>query len=103
MDGPVLLIFDVPALPPGGPEGAAAPRDLAEGFAREPGLRWKIWTASAAEGRAGGVYLFESRAAAKAYHRMHAERLGRRGITGIEAAYREIGTEPSAITRAPVG
>jgi hypothetical protein len=34
---------------------------------------------------------------------MHAERLGRRGITGIEAAYREIGTELSAITRAPVG
>jgi hypothetical protein len=34
---------------------------------------------------------------------MHAERPARMGGPGIEAAYREIGTGPSAITRAPIG
>lgn len=101
-DSPILLIFDFPARPPGGPEQEAALRALAESIAQEPGLLWKIWTESAAEGRAGGVYLFESRAAAEAYHRMHAERLGRAGITGIEATYREINLSLSRIDRAPI-
>jgi hypothetical protein len=100
--GPVLLTFDFPAPPSRGPEQAAALRALAEGIAREPGLVWKIWTESAAEGRAGGVYLFADRASAEAYHRMHAERLGRMGVTGIEATYREVTAELSAITCAPV-
>jgi Putative mono-oxygenase ydhR len=100
--GPVLLILDFPARPPGGPEQDAALRALAESIAQEPGLVWKIWTESAAEGRAGGVYLFESRVAAEAYHRMHAERLGRVGITGIEATYREINQPLSRIDRAPI-
>ena len=101
-EGPVLLILDFPARPPGGPEQAAALRALAGSIAQEPGLVWKIWTESAAEGRAGGVYLFESRAAAEAYHRMHAARLGRVGVTGIEATYREINQPQSRITRAPL-
>ncbi|TDH62255.1 hypothetical protein E2C06_12790 [Dankookia rubra] len=97
-----MLILDFPARPPGGPAQAAALRALAESIAQEPGLAWKIWTESAAEGRAGGVYLFESRAAAEACHRMHAERLGRAGVTGIEATYREINAPRSRITRAPL-
>ncbi|MCB4824631.1 monooxygenase [Roseicella aerolata] len=99
---PILLIFDFPARPPGGPEQEAALRALAGSIAEEPGLLWKIWTESRAEGRAGGVYLFENRAAAEAYHRMHAERLGRLGITGIEATYREINAPLSRIDRAPI-
>jgi hypothetical protein len=99
---PILLIFDFPARPLGGPEQEAALRALAESIAEEPGLLWKIWTESKAEGRAGGVYLFETRAAAEAYHRMHAERLGRFGITGIEATYREINAPLSRIDRAPI-
>jgi hypothetical protein len=98
----ILLIFDFPARPPGGPEQAAALRALAESIAQEPGLVWKIWTESVAEGRAGGVYLFESRAAAEAYHAMHAERLGRAGVTGIEATYRTVNLPQSRITRAPL-
>jgi hypothetical protein len=101
-DGPILLIFDFPARPPGGPEQAAALRALAEDIAQEPGLLWKIWTGSAAERRAGGVYLFRSRAEAEAYHRKHAARLGAMGITGIEAAYREIMGPLTEITRGPV-
>jgi hypothetical protein len=99
---PILLSFDFPARPPGGPEQAAALRALAESIAGEPGLLWKIWTESAAEQRAGGVYLFADRASAEAYHAKHAERLGRQGITGIEATYREIVAPLSRITRAPI-
>ena len=87
-DTPTLVIFDFPARPPGGPEQAAAIRALAEDIAAEPDLLWKIWTESAEEKRAGGVYLFRSRAAAEAYHAKHAARLGRAGITGIEVTYR---------------
>lgn len=99
---PTLLILDFPARPPGGPEQEAALRDLAASIAQEPGLIWKIWTASAAEKRAGGAYLFADRASAEAYHRMHAERLGRVGVTGIEATYREVVEPLSRITRAPI-
>lgn len=100
--GPILLVFDFPARPPGGPEQAAALRTLAESIAEEPGLLWKIWTESAAEKRAGGAYLFADRASAEAYHRKHAERLGRMGITGIEATYREVAEPLSRLTRAPI-
>lgn len=101
-DGLILLIFDFPARPPGGPEQAAALRALAEGIAQEPGLLWKIWTESADEKRAGGVYLFRSRAAAEAYHARHAARLAKAGITGIEATYREVNEALSRVTRAPL-
>ncbi len=97
-----LVIFDFPARPPGGPEQAAAMRALAENIAAEPGLHWKLWTESADEGRAGGVYLFETRAAAEAYHQMHAERLNRLGITGITATYRTLNLDLSSITRGPL-
>ena len=101
-DGPVLLIFDFPACMAGGPEERETLRALAGSIAQKPGLLWKIWTGSAAEGRAGGVYLFASRAAAEAYHRMHAERLTRMGITGIEASYREIDAELTRVDRGPL-
>lgn len=97
--GPVLLTFDFPRPPP---EARPGLRALAESIAAEPGLLWKIWTEGAAEGRAGGVYLFETRAAAEAYHRMHAARLGRAGVTGIEASYRTVNGPLTAITRGPV-
>lgn len=101
-DGPILLTFDFPARPPGGPNQEAALRALAEDIAQEPGLPWKIWTGSATEKRAGGVYLFADRASAEAYHRKHAARLTAMGITGIEATYREITGPLTAITRGPV-
>lgn len=102
-EGPTLVIFDFPARPPGGPEQAAAMRALAEDIAAEPDLLWKIWTESAEEKRAGGIYLFRSRAAAEAYHRKHAARLTAAGITGIEATYRSFNGPLTAITRGPVG
>jgi hypothetical protein len=102
-DGPTIVIFDFPARPPGGPEQAAALRALAEDIAAEPDLLWKIWTQSAEEKRAGGIYLFRSRTAAETYHAKHAARLAKAGITGIEASYRSFDAPLTAITRGPVG
>jgi hypothetical protein len=102
-DTPTIVIFDFPARPPGGPEQAAAMRALAEDIAAEPELLWKIWTGSAEEKRAGGIYLFRSRHAAEAYHAKHAARLAKAGITGIEATYRTYDAPLTAITRGPVG
>jgi hypothetical protein len=101
-DDLTLVIFDFPARPPGGPEQRAQMEALAASIANEPGLLWKLWTVSAEEGRAGGVYLFETRAAAEAYHRMHAARLGRLGITGITATYRNLDRALTHVTRGPI-
>lgn len=99
---PVLVIMDFPARRDGGPEQAAAMRELAESIAVEPGLIWKIWTQDVPGGRAGGIYLFASRAAAEAYHAMHAARLEGQGIGPIAATYRTAVAGLSAVTRGPL-
>jgi hypothetical protein len=97
-----VLIFDFPngAF---GPDRTEALRPLAADIADQPGLLWKIWTEEPAADRAGGVYLFATRAAAEAYHAMHAARLAARGVTGIEATYRGVNETLSLIDRAPLG
>jgi hypothetical protein len=100
-EGPVVLIFDFPNAA-FGPDRTEALKPLAEDIAGQHGLLWKIWTESPAEGRAGGVYLFATRAAAEAYHAMHAKRLAARGVTGIEATYRGVNETLSRIDRAPI-
>lgn len=40
---------------------------LAESIAQVSGLHWKIWLMDEAAHRTGGIYLFESQAAAEAY------------------------------------
>jgi len=102
-DEPTIIVFDFPARPPGGPEQAAAMRALAEDIAAEPDLLWKIWTECRETRRAGGIYLFRSRAAAEAYHAKHAARLTKAGIAGIEAVYRTYNAPLTEITRGPVG
>lgn len=102
MSGPVVLIFDFPNSA-FGPDRTEALRPLAEDIARQPGLLWKIWTEDSTAGRAGGVYLFETRAAAEAYHTMHAARLAARGVTGIEASYRGVNEVLTRIDRGPIG
>lgn len=101
-EAPVLLIMDFPARPQGGPEQAAALRALAESIAGDDGLIWKIWTQSAAEKRAGGIYLFASEASARAYHAMHEARLERQGIGPVRAEYRGVNAGLTAVTRGPV-
>lgn len=41
--------------------------DLALAIAQVPGLAWKTWLMNEAEGQAGGIYWFDSEAAAIAY------------------------------------
>jgi len=101
-DGPVVLTFDFPWTE-FGPERTAALAPLAQSIAGEPGLLWKIWTEEPALGRAGGVYMFATRAAAEAYHAMHAERLAARGVSGIEATYRGVNAVLTRIDRGPIG
>lgn len=100
-DGPTVLIFDFPNSA-FGPERTEALKPLAEDIAGQAGLVWKIWTEEPAAGRAGGVYLFETRAAAEAYHAMHARRLAARGVTEIEASYRGVNEVLTRIDRGPV-
>ena len=98
----VLLQIDFPATGPWGPEMAQAYADLAASIADEPGLRWKIWTENEADGIAGGVYLFDTDAEARAYLDMHSQRLAGFGVTGIRALVLDVNDPLSATTRGPV-
>ncbi len=97
-----VLIFDF-ANSAFGLDRTEALKPLAENIAGQLGLLWKIWTEEPAEGRAGGVYLFETREAAEAYHVMHAARLAACGVTGIEATYRGVNEVLSRLDRGPIG
>ncbi len=94
-----LLVFEFPMDGPWGDEMAGAFKGLAEDIAGEPGLIWKVWTEAPERKVAGGVYLFEDEASARAYAAKHSERLKGFGITDIDL--REYSTnEPlSVITR----
>jgi len=50
-----------------GEEYEKAVTPLANEFAALSGLKWKIWMINEAEQEAGGIYLFENEASAKAY------------------------------------
>lgn len=98
----ILVQFDFPFAGPWGREMAATLGDLAVDIASEPGLCWKIWTEAPEEGRAGGLYLFETRPQAEAYRDKHAARLESLGVTGIRAILFEVNEALSAVTRAPL-
>ena len=95
---PVLVIMDFPARA----DRAGGFRALAESIAAEPGLVWKIWTEDREAGRAGGIYLFEGWAAARAYHAMHEARLEAVGVGPVRAEYRSVNAPLTAVTRGPV-
>ena len=42
-------------------------QQIADKMLSVPGLEWKLWVASPAEGSAGGIYLFRDEASAAAY------------------------------------
>jgi len=97
-----LVQFDFPYAGPWGAEMTAAMGDLAQDIAAEPGLVWKIWTENQDTGRAGGIYVFDTPAAAAAYTEKHSARLAAFGITGINALSFDVNGDLSAITRAPL-
>jgi Putative mono-oxygenase ydhR len=95
-----LVQFDFPFIGPWGTEMTQALSGLAQDIAQEPGLVWKVWTENKAEGRAGGIYVFDS--AAAAYREKHSARLGAFGITGIVAKTFDVNGEISKMTQGPV-
>ena len=97
-----LLQIDFPFQGPFGAEMSTALADLARSINEEPGFQWKIWTENAATHTAGGIYLFDDEAAARAYLAMHTERLAGFGITGINAKFFDINPALTAINHGPV-
>lgn len=78
--------------------GAAQP------IADSPGLRWKVWLMNEAENEAGGIYLFESKAAAESYMSgpIIAALKSSPAVSNISAKLFDVLEEHSAITRAPL-
>ncbi|WP_113913164.1 monooxygenase [Roseovarius dicentrarchi] len=97
-----LLQVDFDFTGPFGADMAAAMGDLARSINDEPGMIWKIWTEDKETGKAGGIYLFESEDAAKAYLEMHTARLGDIGIKGIRGIIFDVNADLSAINNAPL-
>lgn len=97
-----LLQIDFPSEGPWGPEMTAAYAELAAFLATYPELRWKIWTEHQPTSTAGGVYLFESVAAAERYLQEHTERLASFGITGVRAKIFDINEGLTEQTRGPI-
>ncbi|MCI6989446.1 MAG: monooxygenase [Campylobacter sp.] len=58
-----------------GDEMAKELESLAHSITKEKGFLWKIWTENEDEKIAGGIYAFNNTDNAKAYAKMHEERL----------------------------
>src|SRR6266542_3324789 len=78
--------------------------EAAQPVADVPGLRWKVWLMNEAEHEAGGIYLFESEAAAQSYLAgpIVAELKSSPAVSNISAKLFDVLEGHSAITRGPV-
>ena len=78
--------------------------DRAKQFLAVPGLQWKIWLDGEEERRAGGIYLFDSRASAEAYANgpIVARMKANPDITELQIRIFDVRERMSAITNAPV-
>lgn len=101
-DGPVVIFVDFENHDFSA-ERTEALKPMAEEIGRAPGFVWKIWTEDREAGRAGGVYLFSSRALAETYVEAHRVRLAKRGVHEMVAEFRTWNPVLSAINNAPVG
>jgi Putative mono-oxygenase ydhR len=83
---------------------AAAWLDAAQSIADVPGLRWKVWLMNEAEHEAGGIYLFESKAAAEAYVAgpIVAALKASPVVSNISAKFFDVMGDHSAVTRGPL-
>jgi hypothetical protein len=95
-----LLQIDFPSDGPWGQDMAEAFAGLAGMIAATPGLLWKIWTESAANHEAGGIYLFADEASLDRYLAEHTARLKSFGIDGIRARKLDVNEPLTGITRA---
>jgi hypothetical protein len=94
------LLFRFPFPGPWGKELTEASHGLASEIATEHGLIWKIWLEDRETRHAGGIYLFEDRAAAERYREKHERRLSAMGLTGATANAFSVNTELSVLTMA---
>lgn len=99
---PTLVQFDFPAEGPWGSQMSVAYAELAQDITAEPGLRWKIWTENAETQMAGGIYLFDDEASARAYAQKHTKRLEGFGVTDIRALFFDVNEALSRATRGPL-
>lgn len=100
---PITLVqVDFPHPGPWGAAMAQAMEGLAQSIAAEPGFLFKYWTEDQATGRAGGIYAFDSRAAAEAYLAMHTKRLKSFGYGNIRGLVLDVNEALSRIDKAPV-
>ena len=78
--------------------------EVAQPIADVPGLRWKVWLMNEAEQEAGGIYLFESEAAAQSYLAgpIVAALKSSPVVSNISAKLFDVLESHSAITRGPV-
>lgn len=69
-----------------------------------PGLLWKVWLMNEAEQATGGIYLFESEAAAQAYLAgpIVASLKSSPAVSDISAKLYDVLESHSAVTRAPL-
>lgn len=76
----------------------------ADSIAALPGLVWKVWTYNDAERAAGGVYLFDTEAHARAWGdgTVQAALSRMPGVSDVQTNYYDIDEKLSAITRAPL-
>jgi hypothetical protein len=82
----------------------AAWLSAAKPIADVPGLRWKTWLMNETEHTAGGIYLFESEEALKAYMAgpIVAAMMASPVLSNIDAKVFDILESHTAITRGPV-
>ena len=82
----------------------AAWLQAAQPIADSPGLRWKVWLMNESEREAGGVYLFESDAAAQSYLAgpIVAALKSSPAVSNISAKVFDVLERHTAITRGPV-
>src|SRR4030095_2031655 len=82
----------------------AAWLDAAQPVADVAGLRWKVWLMNEAEHEAGGIYLFESEAAAQSYLTgpIVAALKSSPAVSNISAKLFDVLESHSAITRGPL-
>lgn len=82
----------------------AAWLEAAQPVADVPGLRWKVWLMNEAEHEAGGIYLFESEAAAQSYLAgpIVAALKASPAVSNISAKLFDVLESHTKITRGPV-
>jgi Putative mono-oxygenase ydhR len=78
--------------------------DRARKFVGLPGLQWKIWLRGEGEPKFGGIYCFDSRAAAEAYLAgpIVASLKGDPEVANFSAQIFGIAEQPSRVTNAPL-